>query len=214
MVIKFPITGKGKFALFPFFGARPRKVAPDSTGHRSVSPLLRQKGSSCEVGGLRESEGGESEDIEGGPPGNQGERIALPEEGEFTHTLVDPKLRTKEEIDRHVLIGHEVCRNWYRICVQARGREMDHTSQSGKERKLLGYAFDYCFPGDELGFKLIVWAGKERSCQGWMATTVPTKGGVGRFGADKMYGISVRKWGSRRGYVRKNRPRARHRIPH
>ena len=53
---------------------------------------------------------------------------------------------------------------------------MDHQEDSGKERKLPEYQMDYCFPGDELGFKGTVLVSKERMSKAWMATAVPTKG--------------------------------------
>ena len=61
---------------------------------------------------------------------------------------------------------------------------MDHQADDGKERKLPEYQMDYCFPGDELGFKWTVLVAKERMSKAWMATTVPMKGGTGKFGVD------------------------------
>ena len=49
------------------------------------------------------------------------------------------------------------------------------------ERKVPEYHFDYCFPGDELGFKCTILVGKERISKTWMATAVPNKGASGRF---------------------------------
>ena len=46
-------------------------------------------------------------------------------------------------------------------------------------------SWDYCFPGDELGFKWTVLVGKERKSKSWMAAAVPQKGGVGKYGTDK-----------------------------
>ena len=54
---------------------------------------------------------------------------------------------------------------------------MGHFKDGDKERVLPEYSFDYCSPGDELGFKWIVLAGKERGTRSFMATAVPTKGG-------------------------------------
>ena len=72
-----------------------------------------------------------------------------------------------------------------RICVRCRGKELDHKSQEGKERRFPEYSWDYCFPGDEFGFKWTVLVGKERGSKGWMASTVPIKGSTGRFAVDK-----------------------------
>ena len=48
------------------------------------------------------------------------------------------------------------------------------------------YAFDYCFPGDEFGYKLTVLSGLERLTGMNFATAVPTKGSSGRFAVDKV----------------------------
>lgn len=47
------------------------------------------------------------------------------------------------------------------MCVKAKGKDWDHRKDAGKERGLSEYAFDYCFPGDELGFKVTVLVGRE-----------------------------------------------------
>ena len=63
---------------------------------------------------------------------------------------------------------------------------MDHTRDKGKERVLPEYSFEYCFPGDELGYKWTVLAGKERGSKSWMAEAVLVKGvGSGRFIVDR-----------------------------
>ena len=62
---------------------------------------------------------------------------------------------------------------------------MGHQKEGGKERKVPEYHFDYCFPGDELGFKWTILVGKERISKTWMATAVPNKGASGRFATDK-----------------------------
>ena len=54
-----------------------------------------------------------------------------------------------------------------------------------EERGLSQYSFDYCFPGDEFGFKLTVLVGCERGTGMKMATVVPTKGSSGKYAADK-----------------------------
>ena len=53
------------------------------------------------------------------------------------------------------------------------------------ERGLNEYSFDFCFPGDEMGYKLTILAGKERNSGAVMSTAVPTKGASGRFMVDK-----------------------------
>ena len=104
---------------------------------------------------------------------------AQPEEEEQEDNLrklVDPKLPTQEKVDEHYLRGHVPYRNWCPVCIRARGRDMDHQQDSGKERKLPEYSWDYCFPGDELGFKWTVLVGRERGNKSWMATAISRKG--------------------------------------
>ena len=62
---------------------------------------------------------------------------------------------------------------------------MLHSKGKREERQLSEYSWDYCFPGDEFGYKWTVLVGKERRSQAWMAATVPSKGGTGKFGVDK-----------------------------
>jgi hypothetical protein len=99
--------------------------------------------------------------------------------------IVDPKLPTEEEIQRHYVCGHIPYRNWCHVCVKAQGRETQHREIGDKERLVPEYSWDYCFPGDEFGFKWTILVGKERTSKSWMATTVPEKGGTGRFAVDK-----------------------------
>ena len=92
----------------------------------------------------------------------------------------------KEDVEVHYLKGHIPFRSWCPICVKALGKEMDHKRDDGKERRLSEYSWDYCFPGDELGFKWTVLVGKERKSKSVMATAVPTKGfTTGKFTVDK-----------------------------
>ena len=49
------------------------------------------------------------------------------------------------------------------------------------------FSFDYCFPGDEFGFKLTVLVGRERTSGMTMATVVPMKGLTGKFAVDKVF---------------------------
>eukprot|EP00973_Karenia_brevis_P069322 9638662-Karenia_brevis.AAC.1 len=74
-------------------------------------------------------------------------------------------------------MGHAVYRNWCGVCVRAKSKEWDCSRDKGKERKLPQYVWDYCFPGDEFGYKWTVFVGKERRTGAIMATTVPHEGG-------------------------------------
>ena len=99
--------------------------------------------------------------------------------------LADPLLPNKREVDEHKVRGHLPYRNWCEVCVRSRGREMDHQKDKGRERKIPEYHFDYCFPGDEFGFKWTVSGGKERMSKSWFASADPQKGASGRFATDK-----------------------------
>ena len=63
---------------------------------------------------------------------------------------------------------------------------MDHRSAVDRERGLSEYCFDYCFPGNELGYKWSVLVGRERNSGMQFATAVPTKGSSGKFSVDKV----------------------------
>ena len=91
---------------------------------------------------------------------------------EFVRKLADPKLPSEEERKMHWLQGHYPYRNWCEVCVKAMGREMGHRPED-KERVVPEYSFDYCFPGDELGYKWTVLVGKERESGAYMGTAVP-----------------------------------------
>ena len=55
------------------------------------------------------------------------------------------------------------------MCARARGRERDHARDKGGERRVPEYHFDYCFPGDEMGYKWTILAGRERASGSIMA---------------------------------------------
>ena len=121
------------------------------------------------------------------------ERIRLEKEGKFMRKRSGPKLPSEEEVAMHCLMGHVNYRSRCEICVQACGKEWDHRRKEDQERKFPEYSFDYCFPGDEFGFKWTVLVGKELSSSAWMATTVPMKGSTGTFSVDKIVDF-LEKW--------------------
>ncbi len=98
--------------------------------------------------------------------------------------LIDPRKPTQEEVDEHELT-HLPYRNWCPICVRGKGKELDHRKSIDEPRGLSEYSFDYCFPGDEFGFKLTVLVGRERSTGSNFEVAVPTKGASGKFAVDK-----------------------------
>ena len=127
----------------------------------------------------------EESDCEQGEHGGENP-IRLREEDSIVvpKRMLDPRLPSQEEVDRHNLT-HLPYRNWCPICVKAKGKDMDHRKAVEKVRGLSEYCFDYCFPGDEFGFKWTVLVGKERISGLLFATTVPTKGSSGKFSVDK-----------------------------
>ena len=100
--------------------------------------------------------------------------------------LVDPRRPSQAEVEAHERANHGTYRNWCAVCVRARGKDLDHRADAGEERGLSEYSFDYCFPGDEFGFKVTTLVGRERKTGCMMATAVPVKGSTGRFAADKI----------------------------
>ena len=67
-----------------------------------------------------------------GDEGEEGERLRLEAEDKFVRKLVDPKLPSKDEVDKHYLMGHIPYRNWCPICVKSFGKEMDHKQDDKK----------------------------------------------------------------------------------
>ena len=95
--------------------------------------------------------------------------------------MKDPKLPTVEDVEPHNVRGHIPYRDWCPVCVQAIGKGLYHYRDEGPERVLPEYAWDYCFPGDELGFKWTVLVGTEKGADCAMAAAVPVKGGGNEF---------------------------------
>ena len=75
----------------------------------------------------------------------------------------DPRRPLEKEVADHNLNGHLPYRNWCYHCVRGRGRDLDHRKAVEEDIGLSEYSFDYCFPGDEFGFKLTILAGRERA---------------------------------------------------
>lgn len=96
--------------------------------------------------------------------------------------LVDPLLPSEEEVKNHCLT-HVPFQNWCPHCVRGRGKEMDHKRVFKDERGLDEFHFDYCFPGDEFGFKIAVLVGVESYTGVKLSLTVPRKGSTGDYAA-------------------------------
>ena len=120
--------------------------------------------------------GGVSEDCE---------YIRAESEPDVIKKMADPRLPNESEVQKHLLRGHIPYRDWCPICVKSMGKSIPHR-RSERERNVPEYGFDYCFPGDEMGFKWTVLVGKERLTGNFFATTVPSKGGKGRFDVNRI----------------------------
>ena len=85
--------------------------------------------------------------------GVEGNRLSLERKDEGIKKIGDPKLPSENEVESHRQKGHIPYRSWCPVCVMSQGRDSQHRGDHGKERNLPEYSWDYCFPGDELGFK-------------------------------------------------------------
>ena len=99
--------------------------------------------------------------------------------------LGDPRMPTAAEVEDHNRT-HLPYRNWCYHCVRGKGKDLDHRREVTEDRGLSEYSFDYCFPGDEFGFKLTILVGRERERGVTMAAVVPVKGSSGRFATEKI----------------------------
>ena len=127
------------------------------------------------------------------------EKKAAVVDGRCVRKLADPRRPSQAEVDEHELT-HIPYRNWCAVCVRCRGKDLDHRKSVDEDRGVSEYAFDYCFPGDEFGYKLVVLAGRERVTGMYFATAVPTKGSIGRFAVDKAIDY-VRELGDQEGRI-------------
>lgn len=108
----------------------------------------------------------------------------LAEESRPSKKMLDLRLPTQEEIEYHNPT-HLPHRDWCPVYVKAKGRDLDPRAAVDMERGISEYCFDYCFLGDELGFKWTVLGGRERISGLNFAAAVTTKGASGKFAVDK-----------------------------
>ena len=113
------------------------------------------------------------------------DRIEAGEDERRVKRLGDPRRPTEAEVEDHERT-HLPYRNWCYHCIGGKGKDLDHRKEVTEERGLSEYSFDYCFPGNEFGFKLTVLVGRERERGMTMATVAPMKGSSGRFAAEKI----------------------------
>ena len=108
----------------------------------------------------------------------EAERVHAEVEGGFMKNFVDPRLPSPAEQAAHALT-HVPYRNWCDVCVRAKGRDLDHRTAVCSEHQVPEFSFDFCFPGDEEGNKLVVLVGRERKTGMMMAVALPDKSSGG-----------------------------------
>ena len=87
---------------------------------------------------VEESEAEEfEEDVEVERRGEDVERFEAEDEGEFIRKINDPRLPSKEEIERHRIGRHVEFRDWCDMCVKARSRDMPHRREKVKRERCL-----------------------------------------------------------------------------
>ena len=106
--------------------------------------------------------------------GAEGVQIKAEKEDGKLKTITDPRKPSDREVEDHNRT-HLPYRNWCPHCVKAKGKDLDHQKAPDTERGLNEYSFDYCFPGNELGYKLTVLVGRERTSRTAMASVIPSK---------------------------------------
>ena len=85
----------------------------------------------------------DDEAVAGEPVSGEGERMSSTPEDDVVRKLLDPKLPSQEEVDRHYAMGHAVLRNWCPVYVRANGKEMDHKRGGDGDRRLPEYRWAY-----------------------------------------------------------------------
>jgi hypothetical protein len=116
--------------------------------------------------------------------GTEGEKIRAQKEEDKVRQVTDPRKPTEKEVELHSLT-HLPYRNWCSVCIAAKGKDLDHRKDIREERGLPEFSFDYCFPGDEFGYRLTILVGRERATGMTFASVVPEKGSKGKFVADR-----------------------------
>ncbi len=111
-------------------------------------------------------------------------RRGVVEDSRCVRGIGDPRKPSQKEVDDHELT-HLPYRNWCAVCVRGKGKDLDHRKVVGDEREVSEYSFDYFFPGDELGYKLTILGGRERTTGAVFGVAVPSNGGSGKFVVDR-----------------------------
>ena len=89
--------------------------------------------------------------------------------------LPDPKLPSKEEVERHYLT-HLPFRNWCQYSIQGKGKTAPHFQQEQRSDGLIEVHFDYCFISTHGSPMCTILVAREKSSKMTLATVVPMKG--------------------------------------
>ena len=105
--------------------------------------------------------------------------VQVPREEEFgvrnPRKLPDPKLPSKEEVERHYLTRLPF-RNWCQYCVQGKGKTAPRFKQKQRGDGLIEVHFDYCFMSTHGSPMCTILVAREKSSKMTLATVVPVKG--------------------------------------
>ena len=107
------------------------------------------------------------------------------EEAMTSKKLVDPKRPSQQEVDEHYLT-HLPFRNWCPHCMRGKAKELDCKRSDGAAGDVAEFHMDYCFPGDDMGFKLAVLVCVERDTGAKMSVVVPQKGTTGKYASGEV----------------------------
>ena len=161
-----------------------------------VQKMDEEMGDTCYVCGVNdnveEASGDEDEGVVTGAledleikEGEEVAKIKADKDMKEVKEAADPRRPSRKKVEDHERT-HLPDRNWCPICVQAKGKDLDHRKSMVEDGGLSEYTFDYCFLGDELGCKVTVMVGRERVTGTCTAPMVPMKGGIGQFTTDKV----------------------------
>ena len=73
------------------------------------------------------------------------EEFEAEEETAPVRTMTTPYMPSEAEVERHRLAGHTPYRPWCDACVEGRGQERGHFSETKREKEIPTISFDYLF---------------------------------------------------------------------
>ena len=113
------------------------------------------------------------------------EPCEVSEEAMKVRKLVDPKRPSQQEVDEHFL-SHLPFRNWCPHCMRGKAKELDCKKSDGTAGDMPEFHVDYCFPGDDMGFKLSILVGVGRDTGAKVSVVVPQKGTTGKYASGEI----------------------------